>query len=168
MWFIIELWESSVVFVLDISPLLDLWFTDIFSFCDVLVALKHLLVTVKHLPTMGETRVQSLDPEYLLEKEMATYSSLPGKSHGQRSLVGYSPWGHKELDMTERFHFISWLFSFCGLPVQFFDSVFWSTKDFNFDNIQLFFVSSVSCALVSYLRNNYLFQATNIYHDVLL
>ena len=26
---------------------------------------------------------------------------LPGKSHGQRNLVGYSPWGHKELDMTE-------------------------------------------------------------------
>ena len=26
---------------------------------------------------------------------------LPGKSHGQRSLVGYHPWGHKELDMTE-------------------------------------------------------------------
>ena len=25
---------------------------------------------------------------------------LPGKSHGQRSLAGYSPWGHKELDMT--------------------------------------------------------------------
>ena len=28
------------------------------------------------------------------------YSCL-GKSHGQRSLVGYSPWGRKELDMTE-------------------------------------------------------------------
>ena len=27
---------------------------------------------------------------------------LPGKSHGQRSLVGYSPWGCKELDMTQR------------------------------------------------------------------
>ena len=26
---------------------------------------------------------------------------LPGKPHGQRSLVGYSPWGCKELDMTE-------------------------------------------------------------------
>ena len=26
---------------------------------------------------------------------------LPGKSHGQKSLVGYSPWGHKQLDMTE-------------------------------------------------------------------
>ena len=30
---------------------------------------------------------------------------LPGKSHGRRSLVGCSPWGHKELDMTERLHF---------------------------------------------------------------
>ena len=32
---------------------------------------------------------------------------LPGKSHGQRSLVGCSPWGHEELDTTERlpFHF---------------------------------------------------------------
>ena len=29
---------------------------------------------------------------------------LPGKSHGQRSLVCYSPWGYKELDMTERTH----------------------------------------------------------------
>ena len=27
---------------------------------------------------------------------------MPGKSHGQRSLAGYSPWGHKELDTTER------------------------------------------------------------------
>ena len=26
---------------------------------------------------------------------------LPGKSHGQQSLVGYSPWGHKESDATE-------------------------------------------------------------------
>ena len=30
---------------------------------------------------------------------------LPGKSHGQRSLVGHSPRGHKESDMTERLHF---------------------------------------------------------------
>ena len=32
---------------------------------------------------------------------------LPGESHGQRSLVGYSPWGHKESDTTERLHFTS-------------------------------------------------------------
>ena len=31
---------------------------------------------------------------------------LPGKFHGLRSLVGYSPWGHKELDMTEQLHFL--------------------------------------------------------------
>ena len=30
---------------------------------------------------------------------------LPGESHGRRSLVGYSPWGHEQSDMTERLHF---------------------------------------------------------------
>ena len=36
---------------------------------------------------------------------MATYSSiLAGKSHGQRSLAGYSPWGRKESDTTEHTH----------------------------------------------------------------
>ena len=29
---------------------------------------------------------------------------LRGKFHGQRSLAGYSPWGHRELDMTEHTH----------------------------------------------------------------
>ena len=34
---------------------------------------------------------------------MATHSSiLAGESHGQGRLVGYSPWGRKESDMTER------------------------------------------------------------------
>ena len=37
---------------------------------------------------------------------MATHSSiLAWKSHGQRNLVGYSPWGRKESDTTERLHF---------------------------------------------------------------
>ena len=35
---------------------------------------------------------------------------LPGKSHGQRSLVCYSPWGRKESDTTERLHFPTFLF----------------------------------------------------------
>ena len=40
-----------------------------------------------------------------LEKEMTTTPELwPGKSCGQKSLVSYSPWDHKELDMTERLH----------------------------------------------------------------
>ena len=29
---------------------------------------------------------------------------MPGKSHGQRSLVGYSLWGHKRVDTTDRQH----------------------------------------------------------------
>ena len=29
---------------------------------------------------------------------------LPGKFHGLRNLVGYSSWGHKQLDMTEQLH----------------------------------------------------------------
>ena len=59
---------------------------------------------VKNLPAMRETWVSSLDWEDPLEKEMATHSSIimPGKSHGQRSLVGYSPWGRKESDTTEQ------------------------------------------------------------------
>ena len=33
---------------------------------------------------------------------------LPGESHRRRSLVGYSPWGRKESDTTERLHFHRW------------------------------------------------------------
>ena len=47
--------------------------------------------------------VQSLGQEDLLEKEMATHSSvLAWKVHEQRRPVGYRPWGSKELDMTEQ------------------------------------------------------------------
>ena len=60
---------------------------------------------VKNLPTrqeLQETQVQSLGQEDPLEEGMATHSSiLPEESHGQRSLVGYSPQGCKELDTTE-------------------------------------------------------------------
>ena len=45
-------------------------------------------------------------PFQALEKAMAPHSStLPRKSHGWRSLVGCSPWGHEESDTTERLHF---------------------------------------------------------------
>ena len=43
---------------------------------------------------------------YTMEKAMAPHSiTLPGKSHGWRSLVGCSPWGPEELDTAERLHF---------------------------------------------------------------
>ena len=52
--------------------------------------------TIKNLPAMQETQVASLGWVDPLEEEMEpTPVSLPGESHGQRTLVGYSPWSHK-------------------------------------------------------------------------
>ena len=57
---------------------------------------------VNNLPVMRETWFPSLGWEDPLEKGMAIHSIfLPEKSHRQRSLVGYSPWAHKESDMTK-------------------------------------------------------------------
>ena len=50
---------------------------------------------------MQKTLVQSLGQEDPLEKETAIPVFLPGEFDGQRNLVGYSPWGHKESDTTE-------------------------------------------------------------------
>ena len=75
--------------------------------------------TVKHLSMMQETWISSLSWEDLLEEGMATCSSMAWKPipvwhgnplqysclencNGQKSLLGYSPWGCKESDMTER------------------------------------------------------------------
>ena len=56
----------------------------------------------KNLPAMPETLVRSLGQEDPLEKGMATHSVfLPGESHEQRSLAGYSPRDRKESDRTE-------------------------------------------------------------------
>ena len=60
---------------------------------------------------MQEKQVQSVGQEDPLEKEMATHSStLAGKSHGWRNLVGYSPWGRKESDTPELLNFLLLLF----------------------------------------------------------
>ena len=52
---------------------------------------------------MQKTQARSLGRKGPLEEGMEAHSSiLPGESHGQRSLAGYSPWGCKESDTTER------------------------------------------------------------------
>ena len=57
---------------------------------------------VNNLPAM---QIQSLSQEDLLEEDMALIPVLlPEQPHGQRSLVGYSPWGYKELDVAEHTH----------------------------------------------------------------
>ena len=40
---------------------------------------------------------------------------LPGKSHGQRSLVGYSPWGCKMIDTTKHTHTQGHIWGLCGI-----------------------------------------------------
>ena len=59
--------------------------------------------TVKNPPAMWDTWAQSLGWEDALEEEgMATHSSiLAWRTHGDRCLVGYSPWGCRESDTTE-------------------------------------------------------------------
>ena len=55
------------------------------------------------LPAVQETQVQSLGREDPLGEEMAAHSVfLPEKFRGQKSLMGYSPWGCNELNTTER------------------------------------------------------------------
>ena len=48
---------------------------------------------------------------FFLEKEWQPTPTvlLPGNSHGQRSLVGYSPWGRKESDMAEQLYLLTCL-----------------------------------------------------------
>ena len=57
----------------------------------------------KSLPAMQELQVRSWVGKIPWRRKwLPTPVFLPGKSHGQRSLAGYSPWGLKESDMTER------------------------------------------------------------------
>ena len=60
---------------------------------------------VKTLPACRRHRRCGFDPWVgrvpWRRKWQPTPVFLPGESHGQRSLVGYSPWGRRELDMTE-------------------------------------------------------------------
>ena len=52
---------------------------------------------------MQEMQVRALGWEDALEKEWQLPPAFfPGKSHGQRSLVGYSPQGHREADTAEQ------------------------------------------------------------------
>ena len=67
-----------------------------------------LITTLQNPPAhAGDTRDAGSIPESERKvpwgrKWHPTPVCLPGKFHGHRSLAGYSPWGHKELDTTEQ------------------------------------------------------------------
>ena len=74
-----------------------------FAWCTLLLGASLIAQLVKNLPAIQETWVRSLSWEDPLEEGMATHCSiLAWNLHEQRSLVGYSPWGHRELDTTEQ------------------------------------------------------------------
>ena len=57
---------------------------------------------VKNLSAMQEKRIRSVGWEDPQRRQwQPTLVFLPGKPHGQKSLVGYYPWGCKESEMTE-------------------------------------------------------------------
>ena len=79
---------------------------------------------LKRLPGMQETLVRFLGREDPLEKEMATHSStLAWRIPWREELVGYSSWGLKESDTTERLH------TFTHLVVYTLFTVYFPRKD---------------------------------------
>ena len=79
--------------------------------CETLGCMKHKLESrlpeeisitsdMQMIPSLWEKTRGTKEPLWR-RKWHPTLVLLPGKSHGRRSLEGCSPWGHKELDMTE-------------------------------------------------------------------
>ena len=84
---------------------------------------------VKCLPATWETRVHSLgqtDPPWR-RKWQPTPVLLPEKSYGWRSLVGYSPWGHKESDKTEKLQFRLFMLRLYTISINQWDIFWWLT-----------------------------------------
>ena len=86
---------------------------------------------VKNLPAVQETQVQSLVRKIPWRRNwIHSPVFLPGELLGQRILAGYSPWGRKELDTTQR---LTRVYQFMGkmllLDGQNFRRKFWNTGD---------------------------------------
>ena len=74
---------------------------------------------VKRLPAKRETQVRSLGWEIPWRRKwQPTPVFLPEKFHEQRSLVGYGPWGHKELDTTEQIYTHNFMLHTCWVTVR--------------------------------------------------
>ena len=88
--------DTVVIHVISLISFLWLWFSVCLpsNWATSLVA-----QMVKHLPAMREIQVGKISWR---RKWQPTPVFLPGKSHGRRNLVGYSPWGRKEWEMTEQ------------------------------------------------------------------
>ena len=106
---------------------------------------------VKRLPTVWKTGFNPWVGKISWRRKwQPTPVIFPGKSHGWRSLVGYSSWGRKQSDTAEQLHFTS---SYSPLPLAslLFSAICKASSDNHFDNLHFFFWGMVlitaSCAV---------------------
>ena len=98
---------------------------------------------VTNLPAMQETQVWSLQKEDLWRREwLLTPVFLPGEFHGQRTLAGYSPWGHKESNLTEQLKIYIYIF--------FFQTLFWKTVLWEIEYSSLYYTGGPCCLPIIY------------------
>ena len=106
---------------------------------------------VKHLPAVWRPRFDRWVGKIPWRRKwQPTPVLLLGKFHGWKSLVGYSPWGCKELDTTELLHFhfhqesLQFLFTFCHKNGVICISEVINISPGNFDSSLCFTQSSIS------------------------
>ena len=95
-WKRLYIWDSAPHFLLFGGAILHLFTkiaADLFS--------REVFICRWRVGSITDTFKTALSLLSLRRKWQPTPLCLPGKSYGQRSLAGYSPWGHKELDTTE-------------------------------------------------------------------
>ena len=105
-WFCFILWQNS--FNTKFLILATLKYTILFMQTLIIVCNDHYLIPELSITPKGKLiflRIIFLYGFVQRRQWHPTPVLLPGKSHGQRSLVGCSPWGRKESDTTERLHF---------------------------------------------------------------
>ena len=101
-------------------------------------------------------------------KWQPTPVSLPGKSHGQRNLAGYSPWGCKELDMTEWLHSLHFRVRLKFSTIYFYWNIVNLQCCVNFYHTAKWFSYMYVCVCVSiYIYIHiYIFFSIIIYHRI--
>ena len=105
-WHSAEIWTCPNVVALKVFPLAPpqrTWFCKKLNFWRCVQKNPNFVLqsVFRKLRTNGPLILKCFDIQWR-RKWQPTPVSMPGKSHGPRSLVGYNPWGRKESDMTER------------------------------------------------------------------
>ena len=89
----------------------SIWYFDCLNEANPYLSTSLVAQTVRCLPAMRETLVQSWVGKIPWRRKwQSTPILLPGKFHGWRGPASYSLWGHKESDITEQLHFTSPMF----------------------------------------------------------